>query len=111
VRLYALLPGVAGWEVAYDDPNMWRFRFHGRTPEALVQGRESIYFAHFWDDLASDTNHSVAKTVREWCVTAYARPGRMRAGWAYFASWQETAKEFTEMAQAKLVYCPVNTFT
>jgi len=24
------------------------------TPEALVKGRENIYFAYFWDDLAAD---------------------------------------------------------
>ena len=26
----------------------------------------------------------------------------MRAGWAYFAAWPETAKDFAEMALAKL---------
>ena len=35
-------------------------------------------------------------------VAAYSRPGRMRAGWAYFAAWPETAKDFAEMAKTKL---------
>jgi hypothetical protein len=30
----ALLPGVAGWELAYNNDNLWHFRFHGPTPEA-----------------------------------------------------------------------------
>jgi pimeloyl-ACP methyl ester carboxylesterase len=42
------LPGVAGWETIYDDPNYWHFRSHGPTPEALVQGRERAYFEYFW---------------------------------------------------------------
>jgi pimeloyl-ACP methyl ester carboxylesterase len=44
VVMDAFLPGVPGWELAYDSPNFWHFRFHGSTPEALVQGREKIYF-------------------------------------------------------------------
>lgn len=52
VVMDAFLPGVKGWELAYDDPNTWHFRFHGPTPEALVEGREKIYFAYFWNDLA-----------------------------------------------------------
>jgi pimeloyl-ACP methyl ester carboxylesterase len=54
VVMDAFLPGVPGWELAYNNPEMWHFRFHGPTPEALVQGREKIYFAYFWNDLAAD---------------------------------------------------------
>jgi len=98
----AFLPGVAGWEDVFNNPNMWHFRFNGPTPEALVKGRESIYFAYFWNDLAADGTHSVPKADREAYVAAYARPGRMRAGWAYFASWPETARQFAQLAQTKL---------
>src|SRR5262249_11423592 len=35
VVMDAFLPGVAGWEQAYDNPNLWHFRFNGPTPEAL----------------------------------------------------------------------------
>lgn len=98
----AFLPGVPGWELAYDNPNMWHFRFHGPTPEALVQGREKIYFAYFWNDLAADKNHSLSETDRAAYVAAYSRPGRMHAGWAYFASFQDTAKDFAEMSRTQL---------
>jgi pimeloyl-ACP methyl ester carboxylesterase len=40
VVMDAFLPGVAGWEPIYDDPNTWHFRFFGPTPEELVKGRE-----------------------------------------------------------------------
>jgi len=33
----AFLPGVTGWELAYNNDNLWHFRFHGPTPEALVK--------------------------------------------------------------------------
>jgi len=102
VVMDAFLPGVPGWELAYDNPNMWHFRFNGPTPEALVKGRESIYFAYFWNDLAADKTHSLPAADREAYVAAYARPGRMHAGWAYFAAWPDTAKTFAELAQAQL---------
>ena len=102
VLMDAFLPGVAGWEAVYDNPKMWHFRFNGPTPEALVQGREKIYFAYFWNDLAADKNKSLSPADREAYVTAYAKPGRMRAGWSYFADWPETAKEFAELSNTKL---------
>ena len=102
VVMDAFLPGVPGWELAYDNPDFWHFRFHGPTPEALVHGREKTYFAYFWNDLAADKNHSLSEPDRASYVAAYSGPGRMRAGWAYFASWPDTAKDFAQMAQHQL---------
>ena len=102
VVMDAFLPGVAGWELAYNNDNLWHFRFHGPTPEALVKGREKIYFAYFWNDLAADKRRSLNLADRNAYVAAYSRPGRMRAGWAYFAAWPETASDFAQMAKTKL---------
>jgi pimeloyl-ACP methyl ester carboxylesterase len=102
VVMDAFLPGVAGWELAYNDPNTWHFRFNGPTPEALVKGREKTYFAYFWNDLAADSKRSLPTADRNAYVAAYSRPGRMRAGWAYFAAWPETANDFAQMAKTKL---------
>ncbi|HVM74116.1 MAG TPA: alpha/beta hydrolase [Candidatus Saccharimonadales bacterium] len=102
VVMDAFLPGIPGWELAYDSPNFWHFRFHGPTPEALVRGREQIYFAYFWNDLAADKNRSLSEADRVAYVAAYSRAGRMRAGWEYFATWPETAKQFAQMAQTQL---------
>src|SRR5262249_59508700 len=51
---------------------------------------------------AADKTHSLPVPDREAYVAAYSRPGRMHAGWAYFASWPDTAKDFAQMAQTKL---------
>ncbi len=98
----AFLPGVEGWEAIYNSPDYWHFRFHGPTPEALVRGREAIYFAYFWNDLAADKNHSLPEADRKAYVAAYSKPGRMRAAWDYFASWPQLAKDFAKMSQTKL---------
>ena len=102
VVMDAFLPGVAGWEAIYNDPGFWHFRFNGPTPEALVQGRERIYFEHFWNDFAADKVHSIPEADRKAYTTAYSGPGRMRAGWAYFVSFQQAAKDFAQLSQTKL---------
>ena len=102
VVMDAFLPGVAGWEPIYNDPNIWHFRFHGPTPEALVKGRERTYFEYFWNDLAADKTRSMPEADRKAYTEAYSRPGRMRAAWAYFASWPELAKDFAQLSQTKL---------
>jgi pimeloyl-ACP methyl ester carboxylesterase len=98
----AFLPGVQGWEPIYDNPQYWHFRFNGPTPEALVRGRENIYFAYFWNDLAADKDHSIPEADRRLYLAAYSRPGRMRASWAYFVSWPQAAKDLAQMARTKL---------
>src|SRR3984957_17700938 len=102
VVMDAFLPGVAGWEDVYNDPGIWHFRFNGPTPEALVRGRERTYFDYFWNDFAADKNHSLPEVDRAAYTAAYARPGRMRAGWAYFVSFQQAAKDFSELSKTKL---------
>jgi len=102
VLMDAFLPGVDGWEAVYNNPNIWHFRFNGPTPEALVQGRERKYFDYFWNDFAADKTHSIPEADRKAYAAAYARPGRMHAGWAYFVSFQQAAKDFAQLSQTKL---------
>jgi pimeloyl-ACP methyl ester carboxylesterase len=102
VVMDAFLPGVPGWEDVYNNPGIWHFRFNGPTPEALVRGRERIYFEHFWNNFAADKNHSLPEADRVAYAAAYARPGRMHAGWEYFVSFQQAAKDFAELSKIKL---------
>src|SRR3989449_4713034 len=102
VLMDAFLPGVEGWEAVYNNPASWHFRFNGPTPEALVQGRERIYFEHFWNDFAADKARSIPEADRQAYAADYARPGRMRAGWAYFVSFQQAARDFAQFSRTKL---------
>ena len=102
VVMDAFLPGVEGWEPIYNNPSIWHFRFNGPKPEALVAGREAIYFSFFWDDLAADKNRSLPEADRKAYIEAYSRPGRMSAAWQYFVSWPQTAKDFAELSRTKL---------
>jgi pimeloyl-ACP methyl ester carboxylesterase len=102
VVMDAFLPGVTGWEGVYNNPGIWHFRFNGPTPEALVRGRERIYFDYFWNDFAADKTRSIPEADRKAYAAAYARPGRMKAGWAYFVSFNQAATDFAQLARTPL---------
>jgi pimeloyl-ACP methyl ester carboxylesterase len=102
VVMDAFLPGVAGWEDVYNNPGIWHFRFNGPTPEELVRGRERKYFDYFWNDFAADKTQSIPEADRAAYVAAYARPGRMHAGWQYFVSFQQAARDFAQLSQTRL---------
>jgi pimeloyl-ACP methyl ester carboxylesterase len=102
VLMDAFLPGVEGWEPVYNNPAIWHFRFYGPTPEALVAGRERTFFERFWNDFAADKNHSIPEADRQAYTAAYSEPGRMRAGFSYFQSFPQTAKDFAELSKNRL---------
>ena len=97
----AFFPAWKDGKPIYNDPNTWHFPFpQSRTPEALVSGRERIYFLVLLEITSRQTRRDPFPAAdREAYIAAYSRPGRMRAGWAYFAAWPQTAKDF-ELARA-----------
>ena len=98
----AFLPGVAGWQAIYNNPDLWHFRFHGATPLALVSGRERTYFDYYWNDFAANPSRSLSQADRNGYIAACSRPGRMASGWAYFESFPQTAVDFAKLATTKL---------
>ena len=69
VLMEAFLPGVGDWNSVFLLRDLWHFHFYGKTPLALVTGRERIYLEHFWNDFAADPkNHCrrrIAKSTRK----------------------------------------------
>jgi pimeloyl-ACP methyl ester carboxylesterase len=102
VLMDAFLPGVGNWRDVWLMRDLWHFHFYGKTPLALVHGRERIYFEHFWNDFAADPKHSVRERDRRIYAKAYARPGGMRSGFEYFHTFEQDAKEFAQLAQTPL---------
>ena len=98
----AFLPGVGDWQKVWLLRDKWHYNFYGETPLKLVQGRERIYFEHFWNDFAADPSHSVPEADRQLYAADYARPGRMRAGFEYFHAFSQDAEDFTAFARTPL---------
>ena len=98
----AFLPGIGNWKDVWLLRDLWHFHFYGEVPLALVQGRERIYFEHFWNDFAADPKRSVSEADRQVYAAAYAQPGGMRAGFEYFRSLERDAKDFAQLATSRL---------
>jgi pimeloyl-ACP methyl ester carboxylesterase len=102
VLMDAFLPGVGKWRDVWLMRDLWHFHFYGKTPLALVHGRERIYFEHFWNDFAANAAHSIPERDRRFYAKAYARPGGMRAGFEYFRAFEKDAEDFARFAQKPL---------
>jgi pimeloyl-ACP methyl ester carboxylesterase len=103
VLMDAFLPGVGNWRDVWLMRDLWHFHFYGKTPLALVHGRERIYFEHFWNDFAANPARSVSERDRRIYAKAYARPGGMRAGFEYFRAFEQDAEDFAHFAQTPLL--------
>jgi len=102
VLMDAFLPGVGDWKSVWLLRDLWHFHFYGKTPLALVAGRERIYLEHFWNDFAADPAHSVSEADRRFYAKSYAQPGAMRAGFEVFRAFEQDAKDFADFAGTKL---------
>jgi pimeloyl-ACP methyl ester carboxylesterase len=98
----AFLPGIGNWKDVWLMRDLWHFHFYGKTPLALVKGRERIYFEHFWNDFAADPSHSIPEADRRFYTKAYAQPGGMQAGFEYFRNFEQDAKDFAELSKSPL---------
>jgi pimeloyl-ACP methyl ester carboxylesterase len=98
----AYLPGVGEWTKAGLVRDEWHFHFFGKTPQALVQGRERIYLEHFWNDFAADPGKSLPEADRKIYAAEYARPNHVRAGMEWFRVLDQDAREFHEFAAKPL---------
>ncbi len=90
VLMDAPIPGVGPWEEILKNPLLWHFRFGGPDMERLVAGRERIYLDRFWNEFSADPkNFDEASRVHY--AALYAGPGRMHAGFAQFAAFDQDA--------------------
>ena len=102
VLMDAFLPGVGDWKSVWLLRDLWHFHFYGKTPLALVQGRERVYLEHFWNDFAANPAKSISQKDRKFYAKAYAQQGHMKAGMEVFRAFEKDADDFAGFAKTKL---------
>lgn len=102
VLMDAFIPGVGDWQHVWLLRDLWHFHFYGKTPLALVRGRERIYLEHFWNDFAADPAHSIPERDRRLYTSLYALPGHVWAGMEWFRAFERDGKELAELAKTPL---------
>ena len=83
---------------------MWQFSFNTLPdlPEILTAGRERELFDWLFKH-KSEQLERIPQANRDRYVEAYARPGAMSRGFAYYRAVVESAKQNKEFSKTKLV--------
>jgi pimeloyl-ACP methyl ester carboxylesterase len=87
------IPGTEPWEKVKSDPALWHISFQGtpELPEQLVEGRQEIYFRHFFRigtiDHSAITDADVAHYVE-----AYSSPQQLRAAFEVYREFPANEK-------------------
>jgi pimeloyl-ACP methyl ester carboxylesterase len=82
---------------------IWWFPFHltPNLPEALVEGKETIYLSWFYHNLAYNPAAITQTDINEY-VSHYSAPGSMRAGFEYYRAFPQDAIENQNYSKTKL---------
>ena len=88
-------PGLEG--------KIWWFVFHQTpdVPEALVQGKESIYLSWFYQNLAYNPAGITQAAINDY-VNHYSAPGAMRAGFEHYRVFPQDAIQNQNYSKTKL---------
>jgi pimeloyl-ACP methyl ester carboxylesterase len=100
----APIPGVEpGWTAASSLRFLWHFGFHNErnTPELLTAGRERAYLLSFYKKFAIVPDAFPDDEVDVY-ARAYARPGRMTAGFEWYRAFDADAARNAELQKTKL---------
>lgn len=100
----AVIPGIAQSPPMFmpqsENRLLWHFMFNqlADLPETLILGREEAYLGWLFDNYA----YRPGAVAREEYMRAYAPPGAMRAGFAYYRAIPLTIEQNKERAKRRL---------
>ena len=104
IILDIILPGF-GYEEAgnFSPKGIWHFSFHAvrDLPEKLIDGKEDVYLNWLYDHFLYNQS-AITTDDREEYIKQYSKPGAMRAGFEYYRSVFEDAKQNKEYGKEKL---------
>jgi pimeloyl-ACP methyl ester carboxylesterase len=94
VIMDVVIPGVDPWDEVLRNPYIWHFALHSihHLPEALVQGRQSIYFDFFYNALSADAT-KITPEARSAYVSAYSTPSALTAGFDWYRAFSGDADD------------------
>jgi pimeloyl-ACP methyl ester carboxylesterase len=97
------LPGTDIFNSVAQDPRAWHFSFHNdpTVPEGLVTGKEKFYYANFMRRVDAGMG-KIGKSEIADAVAAYKVPRTMTAGFNWFRTADQDAKDNKEFFKTKL---------
>jgi pimeloyl-ACP methyl ester carboxylesterase len=103
-----VIPGLDPWDEVLRNPHLWHFALHAipDLPEALVQGRQAVYFDWFYTILSADPA-KITPAARAAYVAAYADARALRAGFDWYRAFPTDAEDNQRSARGAPVSTPV----
>jgi len=102
-RLAVMELPIPGFTPPVLEGKIWWFVFHQTpdVPEALVQGKESIYLSWFYQNLAYNPAGITQAAINDY-VNHYSAPGAMRAGFEHYRAFPQDAIQNQNYSKTKL---------
>lgn len=87
------IPGLPGWDRISANPASWHFGFQAEVDlaEAMVRGREEPYVREFIAVRIHNPRAIPEADLRDY-AQAYSAPGALRAGFRYYAAFNQDAE-------------------
>jgi pimeloyl-ACP methyl ester carboxylesterase len=84
--------------------NLWHIGFHmvPELPEALVQGRESIYLRYFFSGFTPIRSDAMSEKDFNEYVRCYSKPGSFKASLEYYRAFPKDIQDNQEFAKTLL---------
>ena len=103
VVIDAPIPGLGDWLQLRSQWPRWHFAFHNLPdlPEALVSGKERIYFTWFFNALTYNKRAFTDASIDRY-VEAYKNPAVLHAGFEYYRAFEKDAQDYQDHARNKL---------
>ncbi len=94
VIMNVAIPGVDPWARVKANPHIWHFGLHAvpNLPEAIVSGRETIYFDYFYDTISASPA-AISHSKRAAYVGAYSRPESLHAGFEWYRAFAQDEQD------------------
>jgi pimeloyl-ACP methyl ester carboxylesterase len=108
VLISSVVPGIEPWSKVLANPYIWHFAFHTTPglPEALVTGKQRVYFDHFFDILTKNRS-AIGEQARDHYASAYGSAEALHAGFEWYRAFSkdaETNRKDTTKTDVPLLY-------
>lgn len=89
----APLPGTPAFDQTAADPRAWHFSFNAaeKIPEALVTGREAVFFGDFFTKVGG--GYTLPPAELDGYVRTYSQRPTMRAGFGFYRAFAQDKKD------------------
>lgn len=97
----AIIPGIDPWWSQYAPKAWWWQFFTWPVAPTLIQGKEREFLTGFWTTQAFNKDPFTDAEIAE-IINAYSRPGSIAAGFKWFATFDQDARDNRVFSKQKL---------